>query len=91
MDSLDRRGQLPRAVGTDAVPEIEEGGATTQVGERDLLAVKCFERERRRPLVAERDDLERREQVIERVVRRGGRQQREAGQREREGQRLPMA
>ena len=46
------------------------------VGERDRLAVEPFEEERRRGLVAERRDLERREQVVETIVR-GRRQQRD--------------
>src|SRR5207245_11761734 len=63
VEPLDRRGQLPRAVRSGTVPEVEEGGPAARVGERDALAVERFERERRRELVAERGALERREAV----------------------------
>jgi len=55
------------------------------VGEPDGLAVERFEEERRRSLVAERRDLERREQIVERIVRRD-RPEREPDQRERESE-----
>jgi hypothetical protein len=86
MDSLDRRGQLPRAVWSGAFPEIEHGDPAAHVGERDELAVERLELERQRALVAERCDLERREPLVERIVGRVGRQQREPdqGNRERE-------
>jgi hypothetical protein len=84
MHALDRRGQLPRAVRSGALPEIEHDRAAAHVGERDGLAVEPFEEERRRGLVAERRDLERREQVVEAVVR-GRRQQRDCDEGEREG------
>jgi hypothetical protein len=59
------------------------------VGEPDRLAVERLEQERRRVLVAEGRDLERREQLVERVVRRGGREQREPE--ERQGERESTA
>jgi hypothetical protein len=80
MDSLDRRGQLPRAVPTGAFPEIEHGDPAAHVGERDELAVERLELERQRALVAERGDLERREPLVERIVDRVGRQQRKPDQ-----------
>src|SRR6267142_157511 len=79
VELLDRRGQLPRAVRSAALPEIEEGRATAQVGERDRLAIHRLQGERRRHLVAERSDLEIGQEIVERVVRRGGGQQPEAG------------
>jgi len=84
MDSLDRRGQLPRAVWSGALPEIEHGDPAAHVGERDQLAVEGFELEWGRGLIAERRELERREALVERIVDRVGRQQREADQGDRE-------
>jgi hypothetical protein len=84
MDALDGRGQLPRAVRSGALPEIEHDGPTPHVVERDRFAVQRGELERRRTLIAERRDLERREQVVEAVVR-GRRQQRDCDEGEREG------
>jgi hypothetical protein len=77
---LDRRGQLPRAVRSGALPEIEHGDPAAHVGERDQLAVEAFELEWCRGLIAERRELERREPLVERIVDRVGRQQGEPDQ-----------
>jgi len=76
MDALDGRGQLPRAVRSGALPEVQHHGSAPHLVERDRLAAERGELERRRTLVAERRDLERREQVVETIVR-GRRQQRD--------------
>jgi hypothetical protein len=65
---------------------MEEGGAAAQVGERDRLAVDRLQGERRRHLVAERDDLEVGQEIVECVVRGGGGQQRQADRQDGERQ-----
>src|SRR5262245_47314569 len=72
---LDRRGQLPRAVWSGALPEVEKDDPPADVGERDRLAVERFQGERRRLLIVQHRGLKRGEQIVERLVPRGGRQQ----------------
>src|SRR5262245_13614322 len=76
---LDRRGQLPRAVRSAALPEVEKDGLAADRVERHRLALERVQRERRRLLVAERRELKRGEQTVERLVRRGGWRRRKAG------------
>ena len=84
VELLDRRGQLPRAERSAGIPEIEEGGAATYVGESVWPAVEGLQRERRRELIAERGDLQLGQEIVERVVRRGGGCQAETRRQERQ-------
>src|SRR5215470_18304573 len=56
---FDRRGQLPRAVRSAAVPEVEENGLAADAVERYRLALERVQRERHRLLVAKRRELKR--------------------------------
>src|SRR5439155_5839873 len=72
VDLLDRRGQLPRAVRSGRVPEVDENRPAAEVSERHRLAVEGFERERRRRRAVEWDELEVPQETLEPVLRPAG-------------------
>src|SRR2546427_7383810 len=72
VDLLDRRRQLPRAVGSGRVPEVDEDGPAPELGERHRRAVEGLERERGRRRGVERDELEVPHELLEPVLRRPG-------------------